>query len=267
MRIRTLLTAALLTAVPLSGALAKDAALAKAVSNEHRSPNLVERDKYRHPQEVLEFAGIKPNSTVVEIAPGGGYWTEILAPYLKDKGTYYIAMTPRTASERAAKQVDDWNKKLADNKAHWGNVKIAEFGKDSYEIVPAGSADLVMTSRNVHNWMGAGIADQAFAAFYKALKPGGILSVEEHRAPADKPQDPKAENGYVREDYTIELAKKAGFKVVEKSEVLANPKDTKDWPKGVGTLPPTLQMGETDRAKYLAIGEADNFLVKFQKPK
>jgi SAM-dependent methyltransferase len=101
-------------------------------------------------------------------------------------------MTPRTASERAAKQVDDWNKKLADNKAHWGNVKIAEFGKDSYEIVPAGSADLVMTSRNVHNWMGAGIADQAFAAFYKALKPGGILSVEEHRAPADKPQDPKA---------------------------------------------------------------------------
>jgi len=146
-------------------------------------------------------------------------------------------------------------------------VKIAEFGKDSYEIVPAGSADLVMTSRNVHNWMGAGIADQAFAAFYKALKPGGILSVEEHRAPADKPQDPKAENGYVREDYTIELAKKAGFKVVEKSEVLANPKDTKDWPKGVWTLPPTLQMGETDRAKYLAIGEADNFLVKFQKPK
>jgi predicted methyltransferase len=176
-------------------------------------------------------------------------------------------MTPRAASERAAKQVDDWNKRIADNKATWGNVKIAEFGKDSFEIAPAGSVDLVITSRNVHNWMGAGFADQAFAAFYKALKPGGTLSVEEHRAPADKPQDPKAADGYVREDHTIELAKKAGFKLVDKSEVLANPKDTKDWPKGVWTLPPTLQMGETDRAKYLAIGEADNFLMKFQKPK
>src|SRR5262245_33036418 len=168
MRIRTLLTAALLTAVPLSGALAKDAALAKAVADTHRTPAMVERDKYRHPQEVLEFAGIKPTLTVVEIAPGGGYWTEILAPYLKDKGTYYIAMTPRAMSDRAAKQVDDWNKRIADNKATWGNVKIAEFGKDSFEIAPAGSVDLVITSRNVHNWMGAGFADQAFAAFYKA---------------------------------------------------------------------------------------------------
>ena len=267
MRIRTLLTAALLAALPLSGALAKDAALAKAVADSHRTPTMVERDKYRHPQQVLEFAGIKPTSTVVEIQPGGGYWTEILAPYLKDKGTYYIAMAPRTASERAAKSVDDWNKKLADNKAHWGNVKIAEFGKGSYDIAPAGTVDLVITSRNVHNWMGAGYSEEAFGAFYKALKPGGILSVEEHRAPADKPQDPKAENGYVREDHTIELAKKAGFKLLDKSEVLANSKDTKDWPKGVWTLPPTLQMGETDRAKYLAIGEADNFLMKFQKPK
>jgi len=266
MRIRTLLAAALLTALPLAGALAKDAALAKAVADTHRSPNLVERDKYRHPQEVLEFAGIKPTMTVVEISPGGGYWTEILGPYLKDKGTYYTALTPRGMSERAAKNVDDWTKKLADNKAHWGNVKVAEFGKGSYEIAPAGTVDLVITSRNVHNWMGAGFADEAFGAFYKALKPGGILSVEEHRAPSDKPQDPKAADGYVREDHTIELAKKAGFKLLAKSEALANPKDTKDWPKGVWTLPPTLQMGETDRAKYLAIGEADNFLLKFQKP-
>ena len=267
MRTRTLLAATLLAALPLTGALAKDAALAKAVADSNRTPGLVARDQYRHPQEVLEFAGIKPTMTVVEVSPGGGYWTEILGPYLKDKGTYYTAMVPPGASENAKKAVDNWTKKLADNKAHWGNVKLTEFGKGSYDIAPAGSADLVITSRNVHNWMGAGFADEAFGAFYKALKPGGILSVEEHRAPADKPQDPKAENGYVREDYTIELAKKAGFKVVEKSEVLANPKDTKDWPKGVWTLPPTLQMGETDRAKYLAIGEADNFLVKFQKPK
>ena len=259
MRIRTLLTAALLTALPLSGAVAKDAALAKAVASEQRSPNFVERDKYRHPQEVLEFAGIKPTMTVVEVSTGGGYWTEILGPYLKDKGTYYTAVSARA--------MENWNKKLADNKAHWGDVKVTEFGKDKYDIAPAGSADLVITSRNVHNWMGAGFADEAFAAFYKALKPGGILSVEEHRAATDQPQDPKAANGYVREDHTIELAKKAGFKLVQRSEVLANPKDTKSWPKGVWTLPPTLTLGEQDRDKYVAIGEADNFLLKFEKPR
>lgn len=258
MRTRTLFTAALLAALPLTGALAKDAALAKAVAGEHRSPNLVERDKYRHPQEVLEFAGLKPTMTVVEISPGGGYWTEILGPYLKDKGTYYTATSARA--------MENWSKKLADNKAQWGDVKVTEFGKDQYDIAPAGSADLVITSRNVHNWMGAGFADEAFAAFYKALKPGGTLSVEEHRASADQPQDPKAANGYVREDHTIALAQKAGFKLVGRSEALANPKDTKDWPKGVWTLPPILTMGEQDRAKYVAIGEADNFLLKFQKP-
>jgi predicted methyltransferase len=258
MRIRTLLTTALLAALPLTAAVAKDAALAKAVASEHRTPAFVERDKYRHPQEVLEFAGIKPTMTVVEISPGGGYWTEILGPYLKEKGTYYTAVSPRA--------MEMWNKKLADNKAKWGEVKVTEFTKDKYDIAPAGSADLIITSRNVHNWMGAGFADEAFAAFYKALKPGGILSVEEHRASNAQAQDPKAANGYVREDYTIALAEKAGFKLVGKSEALANPKDTKDWPKGVWTLPPTLTLGETDRAKYQAIGEADNYLLKFQKP-
>ena len=162
--------------------------------------------------------------------------------------------------------MENWNKKLADNKANWGDVKVTEFSKDKYDIAPAGSADLVITSRNVHNWMGAGFSEEAFAAFYKALKPGGTLSVEEHRAPADQPQDPKAANGYVREDHTIALAEKAGFKLVGKSEALANPKDTKDWPKGVWTLPPTLALGDQDRDKYLAIGEADNFLLKFRKP-
>jgi predicted methyltransferase len=259
MRIRILFTAALLAALPLTAAVAKDAALAKAVASEHRTPAFVERDKYRHPQEVLEFAGIKPTHTVVEISPGGGYWTEILGPYLKDKGTYYTALSARA--------MENWNKKLADNKAHWGEVKVTEFTKDKYDVAPAGSADLVITSRNVHNWMGAGFADEAFAAFYKALKPGGILSVEEHRASTAQPQDPKATNGYVREDHTIALAEKAGFKLLAKSETLANSKDTKDWEKGVWTLPPTLALGETDRAKYQAIGEADNFLLKFQKPK
>lgn len=241
--------------LPVAGAFAKDEALAKAVASEQRSPNFVARDQYRKPQQVLEFIGVKPNMTVVEISPGGGYWTEILAPYLNDKGTYYTAVSPRAA--------DKWQQKLDSDKARFGKVKVS----DSSEPAPAGSADVVVTFRNVHNWMSQGTADQVFASFYKALKPGGILGVEEHRAPADKPQDPKAANGYVREDYTIQLAEKAGFKLVGRSDLLNNPKDTKDHPKGVWTLPPTLALGEQDRAKYQAIGEADNFLLKFQKPR
>jgi predicted methyltransferase len=246
---------------------AKDAALTKAVSASTRTPTSVARDQYRHPQEVLEFFGIKPNQTVVEIWPGGGYWTEILGPYLKDHGTYYTAIAPRGTSERAEQAADAWEKKMADHESSYGKVKVTEFGRDHYDIAPAGSADLVVTFRNVHNFVGSGFTDEALAAFYKALKPGGILGIEDHRARNDQPQDPKAANGYLREDYMIGLAEKAGFKLVGKSEVLANPKDTKDYPKGVWTLPPTLAMGDQDKDKYLAIGEADNFLLKFQKPK
>ena len=238
---------------------AKDEALAKAIAGSHRTPAMVERDKARKPQEELAFYGIKPDMTVVEIAPGGGYWTEILAPYLHDKGTYYTAISPR--------QADSWKQKLASKPEIYGKVKTSTLGGGSFDIAPDGSADMVLTFRNVHNWMGAGTVDQVFAAFYKALKPGGILGIEEHRASDKEPQDPKAANGYVRQDYTIQLAEKAGFKYVGSSEILANPKDTKDWPKGVWTLPPTLTLGDVDRAKYVAIGEADNFVLKFQKPK
>ena len=256
MRLSTLVLAGSVMLAPLVAAEAKDEALGKAVAASHRSPNFVERDKYRKPQQELEFFGIKPNMTVVEVSPGAGYWTEILAPYLKDKGTYYTVVGARGA--------DAWKKKLDANPELYGNVKITQSGGD---IAPEGSADMVLTFRNVHNWMAAGTADQMFASFYKALKPGGILGVEEHRASDKTPQDPKAANGYVRQDYTVQLAEKAGFKLVGSSEILANPKDTKDWPKGVWTLPPTLTLGEQDRAKYLAIGEADNFVLKFQKPK
>jgi len=243
---------------PVSPALAKDEALAKAIAASHRTPAFVERDKARKPQEELEFFGIKPALTVVEISPGGGYWTEILAAYLKGKGTYYAAVPPGG--------IDTFKKKLDANPAVYDEVKITQLGPGA-ALAPAGSADLVLTFRNVHNWMAGGVADQVFAAFFAALKPGGVLGVEEHRASTGQPQDPKAANGYVREDYTIQLAEKAGFKYVGKSEMLANPRDTKDWPKGVWTLPPTLTLGAQDREKYVAIGEADNFVLKFEKPK
>lgn len=255
MKLGTLVLAGSVLLAPFFAAQAKDDALAKAIAGTHRSPNFVERDKARKPQEELEFYGIKPDMTVVEISPGGGYWTEILAPYLKDKGTYYTAISPR--------QADSWKKKLESNPEIYGNVKVTQMGGD---VAPAGSADMVLTFRNIHNWMSAGTIDQQLASFFKALKPGGILGVEEHRASDKVAQDPKAANGYVRQDYMVQLAEKAGFKYVGSSEILANPKDTKDWPKGVWTLPPTLSLGEQDRAKYVAIGEADNFVLKFQKP-
>ena len=250
-----LLATAAILAAPFSLAVAKDAALAKAIAAPHRTADFVERDKARKPQEELEFFGIKPTMTVVEIAPGGGYWTEILAPYLQEKGTYYTAMSPKAA--------ENFQKKLDGKPEVYGKVKVTSMT----EVAPAGTADLVLTFRNVHNWMGGGNVDQVFSSFFTALKPGGVLGVEEHRGSNSVPQDPKAASGYVREDYTIQLAEKAGFKYLGKSEILANPKDTKDYPKGVWTLPPTLSQGEADRAKYVAIGEADNFVLKFEKPK
>lgn len=256
----------LLACIAALPAAAADAALSKAVAAPHRSAEFVARDRYRHPQETLEFFGIRPEMTVVEISPGRGYWTEILAPYLRAQGTYYTAIAPAAASERASQAAAAWQQKLAGLPTAYDKVRVSEFGLGGMDVAPASSADLVLTFRNVHNWMSAGLADEAFTAFYKALKPGGILGVEEHRAPTDEPQDPQAKSGYVREDYTRQLAERAGFEFVGASEINANPKDTKDWPKGVWTLPPTLALGEQDRARYLAIGEADNFLLKFRKP-
>lgn len=244
---------------------ADDAALKSAISSPMRNPQAVARDSARHPLEELTFFGIKPNMTVVELWPGGGYWTDILGPYLAGKGTYYIAQnTPGDAEE------DTFTKKLNDHiaaeKAHFGTVKVSTLGAGHFEIAPAGSADLVLTFRNLHNWMESGYADQALAACFTALKPGGILGIEEHRGRNDKPQDPKAKDGYVRQDYTIALAKKAGFVLDSSSEINANPKDTKDYPQGVWSLPPTLAEGEKNRAKYVAIGESDNYVLKFKKP-
>jgi predicted methyltransferase len=243
-----------------------DPALVKAVASTARAPASVARDKARHPVEELTFFGLAPSMTVVELWPGGGYWTDILGPYLAPAGHYYVALpSPGNAEEDAGAK--KFREKVAAAKDRLGAVHETSLGPGHYDIAPAGSADLVLTFRNLHNWMEDGYADEALKASFKALKPGGILGIEDHRGRNDQPQDPKAKSGYVRQDVAIDLAKKAGFEYVGASEINANPRDTKDWVDGVWTLPPTLSQGDKDRAKYVAVGEADNFVLKFRKPK
>jgi predicted methyltransferase len=270
---RTVLTFATLLALALgvyAPSSAADLTLDSAVGNPARSEKFVARDKARHPLEELAFFGVTPQSTVVEIWPGGGYWTEILAPFLHDHGGYYVALQGKGGSEAVDAEADKLNallrSKIEADMATYGKVTPTVFGVAQAEIAPPGSADFVLSFRNLHNWMKDGFAPEAFAAFYQALKPGGVLGLEEHRGQRDTAQDPKAEDGYVRQDYAIALAEKAGFEFAGSSEINANLKDTANWPKGVWTLPPTLRLGDQDRAKYEAIGEADNFVLKFRKP-
>ena len=265
-RIAAVTTLALAGAAPApADPPAADPALVAAVASPARDPVYVARDGARHPVEELTFFGLGPAMTVVELWPGGGYWTEILGPYLAKQGRYYVALPlPGNAEEDAG--VSRWHKRVAAQQGRFGQILETSLGPGHFDIAPAGSADLVVTFRNIHNWMEAGYADEVFAACYRALKPGGILGVEGHRGRTDQPQDPKAPKGYVREDYAIALVKKAGFEYVGSSQINANPRDTKDWVDGVWTLPPTLSQGDKDRARYVAIGEADNFVLKFRKP-
>jgi predicted methyltransferase len=251
-------------------AASADLTLDAAVGNPARTAKFVDRDKARHPLDELAFFGVTPQSTVVEIWPGGGYWTEILAPFLHDHGVYYVALQGKGGSEAAADEAEKLNalirSKLDGDKATYGKVIATALGVAEDEVAPEGSADFILTFRNLHNWLEQGFAPEALAAFYRALKPGGVLGIEDHRGQRDGPQDPKAADGYVRQDYAIALAEKAGFRFEGSSEIDANPKDTANWPKGVWTLPPTFALGDQDRAKYAAIGEADNFVLKFRKP-
>ncbi|WGL17473.1 methyltransferase [Microbulbifer bruguierae] len=241
----------------------------EAIEGDHRTPAYAARDQYRHPAETLEFFQVKPDMTVVEIWPGGGWYSEILAPMLKENGTFYAAHFPADTEVGYFKSSrKSFEKMLAEEQDVYGAVKLTEFapGGDS-EIAPAGVADAVLTFRNVHNWMGGKNEQAAFKTFYKALKPGGVLGVVEHRAKPGTSRADMRNSGYVTQDYVIELAKNAGFVLEESSEVNANPKDTADHPKGVWTLPPSLRLGDEDKDKYLAIGESDRMTLRFRKPK
>ena len=274
---RTPLAFAALLALSCAPALAQDApappdpALQAAVESPARNPRFLSRDAVRHPVDELTFFGVKPGMTVVELWPIGGYWAEILAPYLHDGGGTYVAALetqPAGSPEReaAAKRAAYFKRRIAEDPDLFAGVKLAALGPGTENIVPPGSADMILSYRDLHLWMKQGFAEEALVDCYKALKPGGILALVDHRGNRAGEQDTRAADGYVREDYAKGLAQLAGFEFVASSEMEANPKDTADWPHGVTTLGPTFALGAQDRERYAAVGEPDNFVLKFRKP-
>jgi predicted methyltransferase len=276
--------------VPVSGAVAADApskaatpdpVLVQVVAGDWRTPEAKARDASRHPVEALTFWGLQPGMTILEVQPGGqSWWTEILAPYAKRTGGKFYVTGPDLSnpelSEGARKARAAFEARYGANPDLYGKIDIVNWGAKSAPL-PKDTFDFILTARSVHGWMGQpGMAEKTFREFYDALRPGGILALEQHRANPG-PQDPKAPTGYVTEDYVIELAKKAGFTLAAKSELNANPKDTKDHPFGVWTLPPALRSTaygskvdedpNFDHSKYVAIGESDRMTMKFVKGK
>ncbi len=253
--------------------------LAEAAASDLRSEAEKARDVWRHPVETLEFFGVESGDTVVEVWPGGGWYTNILAPWLASGGGTLVAAGFDAATIEDAERRARTEQRLAEFKATYadpkfGTIEHSAFSAASGPLTAEGTADVVLTFRNLHNWMSAGYAEKFFADAYSALKPGGVLGVVEHRLPSTQAQDPKATSGYVHEDYVKGLAAAAGFDFVEASEINANPADTADHPFGVWTLPPNStaadREGNTvegfDPEKYKAIGESDRMTLKFRKP-
>jgi len=236
------------------------------LSASYRSPGNVARDPYRHPAETLAFFGIRPDSTVVEILPGSsGYYMEILAPWLKEKGLYIAANRDGSQPQYQADH-DKLLQRLVKEPALYGKVLVTPFRADRHAIAPVGIADVVISFRNLHNWLEQGELQESLQAFYLALKPGGILGIVDHRGRTDQTQAQQVASGYVRQDVAITLIEQAGFKLQASSEANANPKDSKDHPEGVWTLPPSYRLKDKDREKYAAIGESDRFTLRFVKP-
>jgi len=241
----------------------KDAKLEQAVSNEHRSAKNKARDQYRHPQQTLEFFGFKPNMTVVEITPGGGWYTEILAPALKGSGKLIGAHYPDTGEDNYYSNSRKKLEKMLASNTIYSEVELSNFEpRKKSELAAAGTADMVLTFRNLHNWKDEGV-EQVFRDAHRALKAGGVLGVVEHRLP--KGADAEKARGYVSQEKTIAQAKAAGFTLAASSEINANAKDMATHPKGVWTLPPVLALKEENKEKYLAIGESDRMTLKFVK--
>ena len=258
------------TAVPAQAQTVGDAALKAALAGAQRTPAFVARDVWRHPYETLQFFGLRPGMTVVEISPGGGWYTEILAPYLRDTGRLVLAADdPTSVNAYNRRSAERLRAKLDAQPAVYDRVQLAVFAPPSQlQFAAPGSVDLVLTFRNVHNWAAEGdaVVLAVFKSVHAALKPGGVFGVVDHRLPADRVQDAKASSGYLQVAYVVRLAEGAGFKLAGASEVNANPKDSADHPKGVWALPPTYADKDIDRARYAAIGESDRFTLRFTKP-
>jgi predicted methyltransferase len=243
-------------------------ALTAILAGDQRTPEERARDVYRHPKETLLFFGIRPEMSVLEVWPEPGYYTAIIAPLVREKGKYIAAVVPPDpASTYRTRRLQEYRDRLAARPDLYSRAVVVSFVTDGGEVAPAGSVDMVLTFRNIHNWMSRGEAAQAFATMYRVLKPGGVLGVVEHRGNPAVAQDPQAKSGYVNEDYAVKLIESQGFRLVAKSEVNANPRDTKDYEQGVWTLPPTYRLGEKDHDKYAAIGESDRFTLRFVKPR
>ncbi|MBR0553399.1 class I SAM-dependent methyltransferase [Stakelama marina] len=256
-------TLAAVTSVAVGAPQIQREALREAARASTRTPANVARDRYRHPVDTLAFFNVAPDDTVVEIWPGGGWYTEILAPYLKDKGTLYEA-APNMGGLKAVRAMQQRDR------ATYGNIRLASFpAGDTLPKVPEGTADVVLTFRNAHNWQQAGpeVAQNAFDQMYAMLKPGGTLGIVDHRLPEAMPSAREGGSGYMKVSTITGYARKAGFKLADMSEVNANPADTHDYASGVWTLPPTYTLGDTDRDKYAAIGESDRMTIRFRKPK
>lgn len=252
-----------------SQALAADP-LRLAVDSPQRTPAFVARDPARNPYETLSFFEIEPGMTVLELTPGGGWYTEILAPYLREQGQYIAAVYDgRSSVERYQRYAKVFADKLASRPDAFDKVKVVPF-EPPHQLFLAepGTVDRVLTFRNVHNWLvfSEETALDVLRSIHQSLKPGGYLGLVEHRLPAERAQDATASSGYVHEDYVIRLAEAAGFKLAGRSDINANPKDIADYPNGVWALPPSLRNGDADRAKYEAIGESDRMTLKFVKP-
>jgi len=240
-----------------------------ALNGENRAVENKARDSYRHPVETLQFFGLQEGMTVVEISPGGGWYTEILAPLMNDKGTLYAAHAGLNApGSYYRNSLGKYLQKLAAEPDVYGSVIITQLQPPrETAIAPPGSADMVVAFRNVHSWMRADSAEAVLNAIFAALKPGGVFGLVQHRAGPDTSIEAMKKSGYVSQAHVLALASAAGFELAAESDINANPKDSADHPEGVWTLPPALRLGEKDRKKYLAIGESDRMTLKFVKPR
>ena len=246
----------------------EELSLQQILEGSHRSPQSIARNRSRHPIETLQFFGLTRNMTLIEIGPSGGWYTEILAPYMRDRGRYYGAhFSPNTTNSFQRKNLEAFEDKLTANPSIYGRALIRHLQPPTETAIgPEGGADIALTFRNVHNWMSRGLEQEFFSAFFENLKPGGILGVVEHRAPDTAERQEMIDTGYVSEAYVKQIAESAGFEFVASSEINANQKDTKDHPEGVWTLPPNFRAGEVNQDKYAAIGESDRMTLKFRKP-